>query len=74
VTDCWAQGSVPKNIIPSRPISPVAEEFDEHPNYDQIPTSHDFKLFKIKHVKNIYYSHFELPIFLFLSISVQNLY
>jgi hypothetical protein len=32
VTDCWAQGSVPKNIIPSRPISPVAEEFDEHPN------------------------------------------
>ena len=32
MTDCWAQGSVPKNIISSRPISPVAEEFDEHPN------------------------------------------
>ena len=31
-TDCWAQGSVPKNIIPPRPISPVAEEFDEHPD------------------------------------------
>lgn len=34
MTDCWAQGSVPKNIIPSRPISPVAEEFDEHPNVE----------------------------------------
>lgn len=31
-TDCWAQGSVPKQIIPPRPISPVAEIFDERPD------------------------------------------
>ena len=31
-TDCWAQGSVPKQIIPPRPISPVAEIFEERPD------------------------------------------
>ncbi|KAK3089198.1 hypothetical protein FSP39_001674 [Pinctada imbricata] len=31
-TDCWAQGSVPKQLIPPRPISPVAEIFLEHPD------------------------------------------
>ncbi|XP_062614242.1 uncharacterized protein C2orf81 homolog [Saccostrea cucullata] len=33
-TDCWAQGSVPKQIIPPRPISPVAEVFDENPDVE----------------------------------------
>lgn len=31
-TDCWAQGSVPKQIIPPRPMSPVAEIFEERPD------------------------------------------
>ncbi|XP_076072554.1 uncharacterized protein LOC143044426 isoform X1 [Mytilus galloprovincialis] len=47
-TDCWAQGSVPKNIIPRRPISPVAEEFDEHPDViDEEPPSLDEETTKV---------------------------
>lgn len=41
VTDCWAQGSVPKNIIPLRPISPVAEEFFEHPDAVDVEPEED---------------------------------
>lgn len=36
-TDCWAQGSVPKNFLPPRPMSPVAEIFDEKPDEDLLP-------------------------------------
>ena len=31
VTDCWAQGSVPKNIYPSTPRDSVLEALEEEP-------------------------------------------
>lgn len=68
-TDCWAQGSVPKQIIPPRPMSPVAEIFEERPDDEDEDVSplYVYTAFAISSYKRKFNIFFCIIVYLILS-------